>query len=246
MKPGFLHWMIAILVVANIAFFLWPSEPVPEPEQAAIAGIKQLQLLEPLALDESRPEPELEPELEQEAEPQPQPETELEPQPELALESVPELEEPESCWRLGPLDDAPGRELQALFGSKKVDWQLAEVQVALPPDHWVYLQLGNEPAEIKRIRGELQAIGVDNFLITMGELEGSLSLGLFHEEARARRVVSDVAAQGYAAKISPRERSRAQYWFDLSGAGLIALGWPTREGPAPGFDTLQLEQRACP
>jgi len=32
-------------------------------------------------------------------------------------------------------------------------------------------------------------------------------------------VVSDVAAQGYAAKIFPRQRSRAQYWFDLSGAG---------------------------
>lgn len=254
MKLGFLHWMIAILVVANIAFFMWPSESAPEQELAAIPGLKQLQLLEPLALEESTPEEELEPEpeLEQELEQEPEQESETElesqpgPQPELALEVVAELEEPESCWRLGPLDGAPGRELQALFGSNDVDWQLSEVQVALPPDHWVYLEVGKESAEVGRIRGELLSLGFDNFLITNGELQGRLSLGLFREEARAFQVVSAVAAEGYTAKIYLRRRSRAQFWFELSGTGLIALGWPIQEGPAPGFDALQLEQRECP
>jgi len=67
---------------------------------------------------------------------------------------------------------------------------------------WVHLPKFESEARAREVLKELQARGIDSFLIRTGELTGGISLGVFSFQSRAERTRADFIARGYAAVIT--------------------------------------------
>jgi hypothetical protein len=239
-KLGFLHWMIAIVLLANIAFFLWPKSPERVQTQAALPAVKQLQLVGEGAADEPQGESYREPEPASKPVLEPAPE----PLPEYAPEPTPQLAQ--SCWRLGPLAEEAFREIRALFDDNDIDGQVTIELAAGQPNYRVYLPISGEEAEILRVSAELKSQGIDNFHIKQGKLADSLSLGLFNSEEHALQVESQAEAAGHNARILRIEEGEVQYWFELTGKDLASLGWAATDGEVEGYTGLNTREHECP
>jgi len=154
---------------------------------------------------------------------------------------------PQRCWLAGPVDgDQLSEQLSANFAAAGISMDLVLRRVQLAPDHWVYLPVTGTQAEIRRVSSQLRLAGVDNFPIPSGDLEGSLSLGLFRSEEGALAVRDKARNMNYAADIYLRPRLRDEAWIALVETDLTALSWPREEGAVPGYDALLLQQRDCP
>src|SRR5690606_12837132 len=63
---------------------------------------------------------------------------------------------------------------------------------------------------------QLAARGVrDYYVVTAGEQENTVSLGLFRELANAEKRRDDLQAQGFRAQLEPRTEQASQWWIDL-------------------------------
>jgi cell division septation protein DedD len=67
---------------------------------------------------------------------------------------------------------------------------------------WVHLPKFESEAQAREVLKELQASGIDSFLIQAGDLTGGISLGVFTFRSRAERTQADFIAKGYAAVIT--------------------------------------------
>jgi hypothetical protein len=239
-KLGFLHWMIAIVLLANIAFFFWPKPPEPVQAPTALPAVKRLQLVPAEAVEEPPQEPYREPEPASQPllEPAPEPLSEYAPEPALQLV--------QSCWHLGPLAEEAYSEVRVLLSDNDIVGQVTIELAARQPNYRVYLPTSGEEAEILRLSRELKSQGIDNFQIKEGKLADSLSLGLFNSEEHAQAVESQVEAAGHKARILRIEQGEVQYWVELTDTDLTRLGWVARDGEVEGYTGLDMRQQECP
>ncbi|WP_043800077.1 SPOR domain-containing protein [Arenimonas malthae] len=82
---------------------------------------------------------------------------------------------------------------------------------------------------------QLAARGVrDYYVVTAGEEENTISLGLFRELANAEKRRDEVASQGFQPSLEPRTEQAAQWWIDL--AAEPGLDWAAAIGEAEGLE----------
>jgi hypothetical protein len=63
---------------------------------------------------------------------------------------------------------------------------------------------------------ELASRGLrDYYVVTAGAEQNTVSLGLYRDEANARRRHREVSAMGFDVRLEPRNEEVAQYWVDL-------------------------------
>jgi hypothetical protein len=76
---------------------------------------------------------------------------------------------------------------------------------------------------------QLNARGVrDFYVVTAGEQQNTISLGLFRERANAERRRNDIAALGFAPAITERAEELPVYWIDYAVAEGSAFDWRQR------------------
>ncbi len=196
-----MRWVFLLLVMANGFYYWWWQQSRPLPEQAVLSaaddGAGALQLLselraEPVAVAPTAAAADA-----------------------LALAgSVSQapppalVEQQPRCWQLGPFDQErqADRVREALLASG-ASAQRVSIAVARDPDYWVHLgPFSSRALALERLR-ELQARGVDSFLIGGGELENGISLGLFSSRERAEAVQRRHRKQGQSARIHLVPRS---------------------------------------
>ncbi|TCV95812.1 sporulation related protein [Luteibacter rhizovicinus] len=84
---------------------------------------------------------------------------------------------------------------------------------------------------------KLEAKGVkDYFVVTSGDLQNTVALGLFHDPANARKRRDEVAVQGFPAKMSERTETTPVWWLDLVVADDANFDWK-RSVRTPGIAT---------
>lgn len=94
--------------------------------------------------------------------------------------------------------------------------------------YWVYL-----PASASRDRAlvtarELAAAGVrDYYVVTAGDRENTISLGLFRDRDNAERRQNEMRANGYEADMSERVEEQRVYWLTLAQAASPGADWRT-------------------
>ena len=186
--------------------------------------------------------PDREPDSESESESESEPEAELELEPEPEPESEPDR----SCWLAGPLvSSTQYGVLGELFEQRGARFQIEVLEIPERTDYWVYLPVEEGDSALERSRA-LRSAGLDNFIISAGELEGNISLGLFSTEDRARIFIGQLERLGHEAFQAPRVRYREESWLFLRGFELNALGWPVGEGEVPNQGGLELRASDCP
>ncbi|KFL37103.1 SPOR domain-containing protein [Arenimonas donghaensis] len=109
--------------------------------------------------------------------------------------------------------------------------QYREVPATQVRGYRVFLPASGSREQALAAARQLAARGVrDYYVVTAGDQENTVSLGLFNELDNAEKRREEIAAQGFSARLEPRTEQATQWWIDLVGdAGLdwsAALGQP--------------------
>lgn len=111
---------------------------------------------------------------------------------------------------------------------------------------WVYLPLPASPAASDQVMTQLKAGGIDDALEMPGPADGSvISLGLYSESKRAQARVAQAQALGFEPAVADRKRTGNVYWIDVD----LKPG----DGPLNTADLqsekgriVRLEVKSCP
>lgn len=121
------------------------------------------------------------------------------------------------CLVLGGFDAAePARQLEQRLLSLDVGARVVTSEASYGADHWVYIPpLASRQASLRQLR-ELQARGVDSYLITEGELADGILLGVFSRLDSAVSVAEKLRAAGYEPQVRELPRIYQEYWVRVA------------------------------
>lgn len=121
------------------------------------------------------------------------------------------------CLELGVFPSA-GDSARFIEGAEALGLEagLQPVEVMETPDYWVHMPpLVSEAAALRRLE-ELKGKNIESYLITGGELDRGISLGLFSRREFALRLQEQLAGQGYASEIREVPRAYTELWVTVS------------------------------
>src|SRR5205085_6028192 len=124
------------------------------------------------------------------------------------------------CQSIGPFEstDALRRAMDALL-LKVERIQYREVQAMALHGYRVFLPATPDRAQALEAARLLAARGIaDYYVVTAGDQENTVSLGIFRELDNATKRRDSVAALGFNAVVEPRTEPVAQWWIDLAAA----------------------------
>ncbi|MCX7556311.1 SPOR domain-containing protein [Xanthomonadaceae bacterium JHOS43] len=209
--------LIALLLTMNLGVALWlwlrPASPSPEWQARTEDDMPTLVLL-----NEEDSEAET---LDDAAEP------DSPPQPTPGLDRL-------VCVEIGPfLTQADLRRAMNALTPSAERLQFRETRALASRGYWVYLPAqGSRDTALATAR-ELSGKGLrDYYVVTAGERENTISLGLFRELSNAQQRHAQVRALGFDAQLQSRSDEIPNYWIDL--AVDTEFEWRTRLSSYPG------------
>ena len=151
------------------------------------------------------------------------------------------------CSMVGPFKDVLPAEyfvehLQAL----EVLAEVERLEVSSGVGFWVYQQPRASRKEALRRLHELQAAGLDSYVIPKGELENGVSFGFFSDRRGAEARLAEVEALGYEVLLKEVARSYEEIWVVLAALESVKVGdelWLTLLNREAG---LEMRQNFCP
>lgn len=146
----------------------------------------------------------------------------------------------EQCYSSGPISseaELRGNVEQLSRLSSRL--QVRETSARVIRGYSVFLPAFESRDEALRGARQLSAAGLrDYYVVTAGDQENTISLGLFRQQENAQRRLQQVQALGFNARLSERADTEQQYWIDfnpLADAGEAWRGVPVvaRMGARP-------------
>lgn len=153
--------------------------------------------------------------------------------------------QPGVCWLAGPFSDPDlAKNIRARMQALDIPASEKTTQRLVKTEYWVYLPpLPNREKAMRKLR-ELQKRNIDSFVVTDGELENAISLGLFSKEDSVQLVVKSLQSKGYQPETKTLERTRETYWVMAPHEANAQLADKTRERIA-GNDDVKWQQIRC-
>lgn len=192
-----MRWVFFLLLLLNVGLFAWQQRLTPEVSSelslrapsATVQPVASLQLL---------------------AEAQPV-------QQQATVSGLAPAPVAESCLVLGGFDGAErAGQLEQRLLSLDISARVITIDAAFGADHWVYIPpLASSQASLRQLR-ELQARGIDSYLITEGELANGILLGVFPRLEAAVGVADKLRAAGYEPQVRELPRVYQQYWVRVA------------------------------
>lgn len=97
--------------------------------------------------------------------------------------------------------------------------------------YWVYLPAMPTREQALSTARALSAKSVrDYYVVTAGDQQNTISLGLFRDPANAEKRRAEIAALGFAPQTNARTEDLPSYWLDFSEGGGEPLDWRSRVG----------------
>ena len=146
------------------------------------------------------------------------------------------------CLQIGPfLTQADLRRAMGALTPTVSRIQFRETRVLTNRGFWVFLPAqGTREAALASAR-ELSAQGLrDYYVVTAGDQENTISLGLFRDRANAQTRQREVQALGFAPELQERTEEIPNYWIELAAAP--GLDWRARLG---GYAGVEARPRPC-
>ena len=164
---------------------------------------------------------------------------------ELAEAPVPMDPGPDAvCQRIGPfLTQADLRRALGALTPAVSRIQFRETRSLALRGYWVYLPAQSTREAALSTARELAARGLrDYYVVTAGDRDNTISLGLFRDVNNARQRQADVQAMGFAAELGERTEDVPQYWIDLAAAA--GFDWRARLGGYAGVGAQRIDCNA--
>jgi len=102
--------------------------------------------------------------------------------------------------------------------------EVRSIVVVSKPGYWLHLLPEKSRKEALRRLSELQARGIDSYVIPDGNLANGISLGMFSDKARALVMEKDIEEQGYKPKIVGVPREQKEFWVFLPEGEAAKIG----------------------
>lgn len=107
--------------------------------------------------------------------------------------------------------------------------ELLSLQVPRDRLHWVYLPAyPTRDAALRTLR-QLQAAGVDSFVVNAGDDANAISLGYFSNADSARGLVTKMRTAGYQADVRETARRVTEYWLRVDHTSINDDGAALRQ-----------------
>jgi SPOR domain len=133
----------------------------------------------------------------------------------------------ETCETLGPFTTTVDMRVAMQTLSPHVARiQYREEQVSQSHGFWVYLPAtATREAALTEAR-QLAAKGVqDYYVVTVGDQQNTVSLGLFSDMVNAQKRLAEVARAGFTGRIKPRVDTEPAYWLDFAVPANTRFDW---------------------
>lgn len=133
-----------------------------------------------------------------------------------------------ACVQIGPfLTQADLRRAMNALTPDAESIQFRETRALAKRGYQVYLPAQPSRDAALEMARSLAAKGLrDYYVVTAGERENTISLGLFQNQDNARQRHTEVRALGFDALLQSRTDEIPNYWIDLAGAA--SHDWPAR------------------
>jgi hypothetical protein len=148
------------------------------------------------------------------------------------------------CERIGPfLTQADLRRAVGALTPVVQRIQFRETRALARRGYWVYMPAQPTRDAALATARELAAQGLrDYYVVTAGDRQNTISLGLFRELANARQRQADVRAMGFGAELGERTEEIPQYWVDI--AADPRFDWRAQLGGYAGVDSARIDCEA--
>jgi len=148
------------------------------------------------------------------------------------------------CQRIGPfLTQADLRRAIGALTPAVQRIQFRETRTLARRGYWVYMPAQASREAALATARELAARGLrDYYVVTAGDRQNTISLGLFRELANARQRQSDVQSMGFSAELGERTEDVPQYWIDL--AAEAGFDWRAQMGGYAGVEARRIDCEA--
>ncbi|MGH8124957.1 MAG: SPOR domain-containing protein [Rhodanobacteraceae bacterium] len=150
----------------------------------------------------------------------------------------------DTCETLGPFTTTVDmRAVMQTLLPRVARIQYREEQVSRSHGYWVYLPATpSREAALDEAR-QLAAKGIhDYYVVTAGDSQNTISLGLFNDQSNARNRLAKVQALGFPAKVEQRIDMEPAYWVDYAVPAGRGFRWQTW---VPGRSDLQSKPIDC-
>lgn len=145
------------------------------------------------------------------------------------------------CQRIGPfLTQADLRRALGALTPSVSRIQFRETRSLALRGYWVYLPAQTSRDAALATARELAARGLrDYYVVTAGDRENTISLGLFRDINNARQRQADVQSMGFAPEMGERTEEVPQYWIDLAAGP--EFDWRARLGGYAGVGARSID-----
>lgn len=151
---------------------------------------------------------------------------------------------PDACTTLGPFTTTVDMRAAVQALSPHVARiQFREEQVRRSRGYWVYLPaVASREAVLDEAR-QLAAKGInDYYVVTAGDSQNTISLGMFNDEANAQARLAALQKLGFTAKVQQRVDPEPAYWVDYAVPPGTPFDW---QAWLPGRNDLQAKPVDC-
>ena len=97
---------------------------------------------------------------------------------------------------------------------------------------WVFLPAQPSREKALALARALSSKGVrDYYVVTAGDQQNTISLGLFHEQANAQKRLNEISALGFAPQLIARTEDLPVYWIDYAENRAHPVDWRNHVNP---------------
>lgn len=148
------------------------------------------------------------------------------------------------CTTLGPFDtDVDMRAAMQALTSHVARIQFRVEQVTQSHGFWVYLPAAPTREGALAEARQLAAKGVrDYYVVTAGDQQNTVALGLFTDMQNASKRQAELAKQGFTAKVEQRTDTGSAWWVDYAVPVASRFQW---QAWLPGRNDLTSHPVAC-
>ena len=162
-----------------------------------------------------------------------------------AVAGLPALDpvEPGLCYSLGPfLTQIDLRRVLRSLTPVVRRIQFRETREVIRRGYRVFMPSPGDREQALAMARKLNQAGVsDYYVVTAGDEQNTISLGLYREQNNALTRQAQIAGLGFQADIEPRQEELAKFWIDLEVPE--GVDWRPRMG---GYAGVAAEEVGCP
>ncbi|GAB2903136.1 SPOR domain-containing protein [Microbulbifer echini] len=121
------------------------------------------------------------------------------------------------CTLLGPFsEEHQGEAIVQRLKALQASAELRDIEMQGPMRYWVFLPPLNSRREAFNRLRELQAQGIDSYVIPKGALADGISFGIFSERKRAETLTDNLVGRGVRAQLREEPQTHRERWVVLA------------------------------